>query len=362
MGDTRPNGGDADLSDLKRLRIVAPDPSFVRSLHRLAFQAMVRLRWGRLVEPSHRESVAIEEFRARLIDLEKPMLGDEVTDEWGAVTDRIVDLAMTHDPRSFFGWDVIQRCLGSALNPSDRHFLRALRARPDYRSEWRPFLSSARAGRPAPFPLAPTTTAARITQLHHLAVLRDHTGRSIEDFDLVVEFGGGFGGMELLARERGFTGAYVIIDLPVMRSLQAFYLSLTRPVLITEDVRVLDTTATVTALIGLHQLAEVAPLLDGAENSLLMGTWSLSESPLPVRSQLYERLPSFSHVLIACQRSFSGIDNVTLPVELAQHADPTMMWHEPAIVRSRRDKVDPESRYAIGHRPPPSRTNPPLNR
>jgi hypothetical protein len=39
-------------------------------------------------------------------------------------------------------------------------------------------------------------------------------------------------------------------------------------------------------------------------------TWSLSETPLPVRTAVEAFLPAFTYILIAYQRAFGAYDNV----------------------------------------------------
>jgi hypothetical protein len=62
-----------------------------------------------------------------------------------------------------------------------------------------------------------------VVQAHHLMTLLD-TGYTIPMQGTVYEFGGGFGAMVLLLRRIGFTGKYVIQDLPEMLRLQDYWL------------------------------------------------------------------------------------------------------------------------------------------
>lgn len=64
-----------------------------------------------------------------------------------------------------------------------------------------------------------------IHQAYHLYQWQQATSRRIADLSTIVEFGGGYGAMALLARRLGFTGRYVIYDLPEFSLLQEWYLS-----------------------------------------------------------------------------------------------------------------------------------------
>ena len=61
-----------------------------------------------------------------------------------------------------------------------------------------------------------------VLQAYHIEQLLRYGSLNIES---VYEFGGGFGGMALLMRRMGFTGRYVIQDLPEMGEIQRFFLN-----------------------------------------------------------------------------------------------------------------------------------------
>lgn len=64
-----------------------------------------------------------------------------------------------------------------------------------------------------------------IHQMYHLWKWQQVTGRKIADLDMIIEFGGGYGAMALVARRMGFRGSYFIQDLPEFELLQEFFLS-----------------------------------------------------------------------------------------------------------------------------------------
>jgi hypothetical protein len=336
---------------LRRLGVVAQRSRTVEVLINALYATVVRIRWGRLGAPNPDEQRAIDRFRRGVADLDAGLSDADVTDQWAAATRRIAQLAQTRDPRTFFSWDVIQRTIAATLNPAGWGYLRTLRAQSDYRSVWKSALPVPSTGRPATLPFAPRTTTNRLSHSRHLAIFRDVTGRSVADLDLIVEFGGGFGGMEHLARTHGFTGRYVIIDLPIVRELQNFYLSIEGAREVIEGLTDIPKgTDPPTHLIGLDSLDELRPIVTAASDALFMATWSLSESPLEVRQRIFELLPEFPLILVAYQRSFGRIDNMVLAKELAAHADASMQWEHRPIVVFRRERNNPVSHYAIGQR------------
>jgi len=66
---------------------------------------------------------------------------------------------------------------------------------------------------------------ALVEQAHHLKRWEDVTGQRIENLKRIVEFGGGFGALALLAHRIGFKGEYFIYDLPEFALLQRWYLA-----------------------------------------------------------------------------------------------------------------------------------------
>lgn len=64
-----------------------------------------------------------------------------------------------------------------------------------------------------------------IHQAYHLLQYESKLGVRTKDFKTILEFGGGYGAMCLLVHRLGFTGEYVIYDLPEFNLLQEYYLS-----------------------------------------------------------------------------------------------------------------------------------------
>lgn len=342
---------DAEEHRLQRLGVIADRPRAVELLYRAVYATVARLRWGRLGPPNQDEQRAIDRFRSAVDEPDANPSDVDVTDEWLAATQRIAHLAQTRDPRTFFSWDIIQRSIAPTLSRAGWGYLKTLRAQNDYKTIWKPALPVPSTGRPATLPFAPRTTTSRISHCHHLAIFSDVTGRSVADLDLIVEFGGGFGGMEHLARTLGFSGHYVIVDLPIVRRLQAFYLSIEGARDVSEGLTAIsDGAEPATHLIGLESLGELRPIVAAASDALFIATWSLSESPVDVRRRVFELLPEFPLILVAYQRSFSGMNNMGLAQELEAHAQPSMQWERRPIVKFRHERQDPVSHYAIGQR------------
>jgi hypothetical protein len=96
--------------------------------------------------------------------------------------------------------------------------------------------------------------------------------------------------------------------------------------------------ATFSTVRGLQKESEDTQDKNG---SLCIATWSLSESPLQVRSELLPLLSGFEQFLIAYQRKFGEVNNVEY-FERFQKALPSVSWRTNEIAHDR------DNYYLIG--------------
>ncbi len=129
-----------------------------------------------------------------------------------------------------------------------------------------------------------------IHQRYHLLRLTRATDIDFRGLRTVVEIGGGYGAMCAAVYDRGFTGRYVIYDLPEMHQLQRYYLrqrGIYKDVVFTTDIE------------------DLAP---GYGESLLIAMWSLSEIP-PAERPDWTRMQGFRYRLFGYQIEFGGFNN-----------------------------------------------------
>jgi hypothetical protein len=180
-----------------------------------------------------------------------------------------------------------------------------LQQRSDW-SRWRSAIRERLAGFPFPYPLYPLSSANAIHHAYHLCRFEDHTGLRAHTFRTVCEFGGGYGSMCRITRSLGFSGQYLIFDLPEFSAIQQYYLGAVRA----DGVTISDP----------GQLVSSAARCDGP--SLFIATWSLSESPANLRQQILDSVSRFDAFLIAFQDRFGEQDNKaffgSLPSELSE--------------------------------------------
>jgi len=154
----------------------------------------------------------------------------------------------------------------------------------------------------------PPSDGNLVHQAYHLARFMDATGEDVRNYDYIFEFGGGYGCMCRLINELGFSGDYVIYDLPHFSALQRYYLDSCRidAEYVSEiwDIKKLLVKTTDNSL----QLSNSQ--IPTGKKSLFIACWSLSETPLKLREKIDLILPYFDSFLFAYQDMFSEIDNV----------------------------------------------------
>ena len=191
-------------------------------------------------------------------------------------------------------------------------------------------------GKPLLHPSYPLSSPLLLQHGYHLIRLIESTGLELSKIRLVVEFGGGYGSFYRLLRNLGYTHRYIICDLPVMCALQRFYLRNLFP-------REPDSEAPQNIVWLSGNDYRIALERETTENSpsLFVATWSLSETPLAVRTTVTPALEGFTYILCAYQASFGNCDNVKYFARLQKRL-PQFAWdhHQCSIF--------PDNFYMIG--------------
>jgi hypothetical protein len=120
------------------------------------------------------------------------------------------------------------------------------------------------------------TSESRVNHLTHLSCFEDHTDINISDMTTVVEFGGGYGGMTALLKAFNENMTIVVIDFPVMITLQSFYISGT----LGKDSFCILTDGNLIIQTGKINYLPVT-LVEKVQNlnaNLFIATWSLTEA------------------------------------------------------------------------------------
>jgi hypothetical protein len=180
-------------------------------------------------------------------------------------------------------------------------------------------LTESPVGMPLVNPHYPFSSPVLVQHGYHLIRLLESTDIDLAQLRLVVDFGGGYGSFFRLLRNLGYRDPYLICDLPVMCALQRFYLR-----------NVFPTGPATEAPENLRwqsdNIAEALKRLTAEHTpSLFVATWSLSETPLNVRTEIAPVLAGFDYILCAYQRAFGSHDNVQYFTSL-EKAMPQFNW------------------------------------
>ncbi len=176
---------------------------------------------------------------------------------------------------------------------------------------WRHAIRERIAGLPFPSLFYPLSSSNAIHQGYHIHRFETQTAARIEDFATIFEFGGGYGCFCRIAHRLGFTGKYVIFDLPEQCALQRYYLS---------SVGI----SGVSAISSAEELG-AAILSEAAGPRLFVATWSLSEAPLNLRKTVADAITGFDAFLLAYQHQFLEVNNSAFFAEW-QSWFPSVRW------------------------------------
>ena len=254
----------------------------------------VRLQ-PRLVEQMRREAAALGASFADVIDV------------WADLRRRVHHSLIHGDPAEFLRWPPVEQSMVKRSHQRARPELLHLRKRPDWRRRWRSAVREATIGRPRPLPRCPWSSANTIYQAYHACRFEEATGRSLASMRTIVEFGGGYGRFCHLAHDLGFTGTYVIFDLPEVAVLQRFYL---RHVGLTVS-EAREATWPARGVVTVVDPNELTALLRQRPcgEAAFVAISSLSEAPLALRDTALAAVTSFDAFLIHYAAAHDALDN-----------------------------------------------------
>ena len=146
------------------------------------------------------------------------------------------------------------------------------------------------------------TSGNLIHQAYHLMQWERRTKKRIENLDTILEFGGGYGSLALIARRLGFKGRYIIYDLPEFAALQEYYLS----------------------NVGVDNIEFWTEFDDVKDIDLFIGLYSLTEVEPDFRERFIYAYPAQSY-LFTYARTWDGWDNTAWAHSLMAY--PGYDWH-----------------------------------
>ena len=279
-------------------------------LNKIIQKLLVAINDKPLPSADNKELELINELRAsfKAINFPEDKTGNISEMQWFQNMKRLKELVLTGDPREFLRWDVIKKTMFVASAHYIPVELNYLKERVNWSAKWEPVIIENQVGHPPPYAFYTKSSGNLIHQAYHLAVYEEEIKQDIIDVDLVVEFGGGYGGMARLFSNLGFKGKYIIFDLEPFSLLQDYYLkSINVPILTIANYRTAEN-----GVLLLSDIKQLESVLEDADvsRSMFLATWSISESPMHVRDSFVPLVSKFGSYLVAYQDSFGEVNNV----------------------------------------------------
>jgi len=256
-----------------------------------------------LGQPTNDESKNIDDLRNNILRL-SPIACDsdnESENEWLSYRIKLRKSILRQDPRLFLKWDVIRK----TMFVSNANYILNEFSELAKDPRWISAIHEVQSGCPDRYSVYNESSANLIHHAYSLYSFEKYMNFDISLFDFVFEFGGGYGSMCRLFHNLGFTGKYLIHDLPEFCYLQEYFLkSIRMPY--HHDLTKTDGISSIFDIKALNNC--LSEFMHG--NSLYVATWSLSETPELLRNNLFTMLPYFDSYLIAFQDAFNEVNNV----------------------------------------------------
>ena len=220
----------------------------------------------------------------------------EIEKDWIDNKCEIYRLMLQDDIANFTNWRVIRWTMFYIPRVSALNYLQSLS---DW-DKWKRAIIECPVGNPEPYKFYPQSSGNLITQATHLAHFLSKTSCKLENLKTIIEFGAGYGCMCRLIHKLGFSGKYIIMDLPELLELQKYYLTSTLPSQL-ENILLLS-----------NETEFVEQISKKEGENLFIATWSLSEAPYSLRNRILQAVcKETDYILLAYQARHRDFDNAS---------------------------------------------------
>ncbi|HAG1880145.1 TPA: hypothetical protein G8O64_001863 [Salmonella enterica] len=225
--------------------------------------------------------------------------------QWSKIANEIMANIKHEGINNFLQWKCITETMGeenSSFLYKEYDYLRTNKI-------WRKIkgkISYPKVGNPLPFLGNIKIHGATVHHSYCLVKFLDKTKISLDSFDNIFEFGGGYGNICKIIHEIGFKGSYHIFDFEIMNMIQKYFLN----------------SHLINKVSFYHEPARWKSALNKIppdKKNLLIATWSISESPLTARTTTHENMHSFNYFLIGFQEKFGEVNNVNYFNNIKNH-------------------------------------------
>ena len=250
------------------------------------------------------ENVRILKLRTEIASL--PLLSVEptasgATKAWIKNRIELRKNILSRDPRNFLQWEVVQKTMFHECKQTELEFLKK-------QTNWNILqraLVEDSAGNPRRFTNMPESSGNLIHHLYSVVqFLNTFPDTSLQSMSSAVEFGGGYGSMARLFYKLGFNGRYSIFDVPEFSALQEYFLSS-----LNLSVPIFRKPTKEQGIVILSDIEDFKKQCALDVVDLFIATWSISESPLELRTVILDAVQKSKYSLLAYQAQFQDINN-----------------------------------------------------
>ena len=232
-----------------------------------------------------KHNILVQEFHEDMVNMRPDFSGS--SEWWNKWRQQLRDCALHEDPNRFVTWGPIMITMYCHNTEYAVHEVSFLKTLPDWEQRWRPALKERGEFEMGACLAHPESNATTVHHAFHVAMFEKETGVKISDMDFIFEFGGGFGDMCRLIHRLGFSGRYVIHDLPEFLALQRFFLKASGVAVESGRVELVP------------DFSSVAALVPKSGKRCVASTWAIEESTPKVMSDFVDMMPLFDHFLFA---------------------------------------------------------------
>jgi len=177
-----------------------------------------------------------------------------------------------------------------------------------YHKKLKPLLAEDKVGEPLPFWIFPKSSGNRIHHVYHLSQLfKFNKNKNLNDYDLIIEFGGGYGSFCRLVNLNNYTKDYLIFDFNDINILQYYYLGhFYKNVNIEENFKKCQ----ITLISCLSYFEKYINKFFKNKKILFVSHWAISEAPIEIRDNFLKIFKEIKFdIFIAYQENFIKINN-----------------------------------------------------
>jgi len=272
------------------------------------FKKKMKLVWkdAQLPTPDTRALELIRAFKGAFRLLEDEHFLNQPNNEWEENLRVLRSLCLSRDPRNFMHWEVIQKTMFTGdLDYLEKEHL-YLQKSSRWDAIWKHALPERPIGLPISSKLFPGSSGNRVHHAYHLERFLEASSSDVQQFDGIIEFGGGYGNLcQLALQHLDYRGKYCIFDFPEFNHIQSFYLESLG--LETEVLQ--ERPECSRQILIMHQIEHLKEQISKFKNPLFIATWSISETSLSFRESFASCLAPFKNFLFAYQDTFENVDN-----------------------------------------------------